>query len=217
VGSTTSSDARSSFSNYGPCLDLFAPGSSIRSTWHTGDTAVNTISGTSMATPHVAGVAALYLQGNPSASAASVADALLNSASAGVVQSAGSGSPSRIVYSPLTIGTTPTPTPTTPTACSLPESYSGSVTGSGDYDLHPRGTYFYSAAGTHKGCLRGPAGADLDLYLWRWNGSAWTTVARGTTTTPNEDVTYAGTPGYYVWRVESYSGSGSYTFAMRRP
>ncbi len=65
VGSTTSSDARSSFSNYGSCLDIFAPGSDITSAWHTSDTATNTISGTSMASPHVAGVAALYLQETP--------------------------------------------------------------------------------------------------------------------------------------------------------
>ena len=63
VGSTTSSDARSSFSNYGTCLDIFAPGSSITSSWSTSDTATNTISGTSMASPHVAGVAALVFRG----------------------------------------------------------------------------------------------------------------------------------------------------------
>src|SRR5262249_12353532 len=55
VGSTTSTDARSSFSNIGPCLDIFAPGSGITSAWFTSDTATNTISGTSMATPHVVG------------------------------------------------------------------------------------------------------------------------------------------------------------------
>ncbi len=55
VGSTTTADARSSFSNFGTCLDIFAPGSSITSAWHTSNTATNTISGTSMASPHVAG------------------------------------------------------------------------------------------------------------------------------------------------------------------
>jgi subtilisin family serine protease len=98
VGSTTSSDARSSFSNYGSCLDLFAPGSSIASAWHTSDTATNTISGTSMASPHVAGVAALYLQGSTTASPATVRNALVNNATAGVVTSAGTGSPNRLLF-----------------------------------------------------------------------------------------------------------------------
>ncbi|HEX8286216.1 MAG TPA: S8 family peptidase, partial [Pyrinomonadaceae bacterium] len=78
VGSTTSTDAKSDFSNVGTCVDLFAPGSSILSSWYTSDTATNTISGTSMATPHVVGVAALYLQGNPSASPATVANQIIS-------------------------------------------------------------------------------------------------------------------------------------------
>ena len=99
VGSTTSSDARSSFSNYGPCLDLFAPGSTIRSAWHTADTASATASGTSMATPHVAGVTALYLQANPSASPSTVQGAIVTTATSNVVSDPGTGSPNRLVYS----------------------------------------------------------------------------------------------------------------------
>jgi subtilisin family serine protease len=98
VGSTTSTDARSSFSNVGTCLDIFAPGSSITSAWSTGDTATRTISGTSMATPHVAGAAALYLSGNRSASPATVTSALTGNATTGVVTNAGSGSPNRLLY-----------------------------------------------------------------------------------------------------------------------
>ncbi|MFE6482767.1 S8 family serine peptidase [Streptomyces sp. NPDC057757] len=97
VGSTTSTDARSSFSNYGSVLDIFAPGSSITSTWNTSDSATNTISGTSMATPHVAGAAAVYLGINPSATPAQVATGLINASSTGVVTNPGTGSPNRLL------------------------------------------------------------------------------------------------------------------------
>ncbi len=76
IGATNSSDTKAKWSNYGNCVDWFAPGVSIKSAWKGSDTATNTISGTSMATPHTAGVAALYLQGNPTASAQTVRDAL---------------------------------------------------------------------------------------------------------------------------------------------
>jgi subtilisin family serine protease len=98
AGSTTSTDARSSFSNIGSCLDLFAPGSSITSAWYTSNTATNTISGTSMASPHVAGAAARYLEGDPSASPAEVSNAIRSNATTGVVTNRGSGSPNRLLF-----------------------------------------------------------------------------------------------------------------------
>ncbi|HVM09771.1 MAG TPA: S8 family peptidase [Acidimicrobiales bacterium] len=85
IGATDSSDAKTSFSNYGSCVDWFAPGRSITSAWHTTDTATNTISGTSMAAPHVAGVAALHLQGNPESAPAQVAGALSDATTKGIV------------------------------------------------------------------------------------------------------------------------------------
>ena len=99
VGSTTTTDARSSFSNFGTCLDLFAPGSGILSSWFSSDTATATLSGTSMASPHVAGVAALYKQANPSASATTIRNAIVNGATTNVVTNAGTGSPNRLLYS----------------------------------------------------------------------------------------------------------------------
>ncbi|MFE2646125.1 S8 family serine peptidase [Streptomyces nigra] len=109
VGATTSTDARASYSNYGSSLDLFAPGSSITSAWNSGDSATNTISGTSMATPHVAGAAALHLADNPTATPAQVASALTAAATSGVVTSPGSGSPNRLLY--VGGGTTTPPGP----------------------------------------------------------------------------------------------------------
>ncbi|MEV5981531.1 S8 family peptidase [Streptomyces sp. NPDC052114] len=97
VGATSNTDARASFSNYGSVLDIFAPGVNIKAGWNTGDTATNTISGTSMATPHVAGAAAVYLAGHTSATPAQVSSALVNGATPNVVTSPGSGSPNKLL------------------------------------------------------------------------------------------------------------------------
>jgi subtilisin family serine protease len=87
IGATGNTDTKTSWSNYGNCVDWFAPGLSITSAWYTNDAATNTISGTSMATPHTAGVAALYLQGNPGASPATVRTALYDNSTKGIVKS----------------------------------------------------------------------------------------------------------------------------------
>ncbi|WP_020670550.1 S8 family peptidase [Amycolatopsis nigrescens] len=110
VASTTNTDARSSFSNIGTCVDIFAPGSSIKSAWIGGNSATNTISGTSMATPHVVGAAALYLAANPSATPQQVRDALVNNGTKNKVTNPGSGSPNVLLYTG-TAGNEPEPTP----------------------------------------------------------------------------------------------------------
>ncbi|GLY52259.1 S8 family peptidase [Lentzea sp. NBRC 102530] len=98
VGSTDRTDARSSFSNLGTCLDIFAPGRDITSAWLTNDEATNTISGTSMATPHVVGAAAVYLGSSPTATPQQVRDALVDNATSDVVTSPGTGSPNKLLH-----------------------------------------------------------------------------------------------------------------------
>lgn len=337
VGSTTNTDARSSFSNYGSCLDIFAPGSNITAAWYTSNSATNTISGTSMASPHVAGVAALYLANNPNATPSQVTSAIINSATPNKVTNAGSGSPNRLLYSLFDGsgggggggggGSNPQPgvlqngvpvtglsgaagsetrytlavpsgasnlsialsggsgdadlyvrfgnPPTTSTydcrpylsgnneTCNIANpqagtyhimvrgyssysgvtlvgsyqsgsgggggggsapcsgsncySFSGTLGGSGQAQVQPNGNYYQSGAGAQRGWLTGPANADFDLELYRWNGFTWTKVAQSISSTSNESINYNGAAGYYYWRIVSYSGSGSYTFWMQTP
>jgi len=86
IGATDRTDTKASWSNYGACVDWFAPGVGITSAWYSSNTATNTISGTSMATPHTAGVAALYLQSNTGNTPQQVRDALFANTSKGVVK-----------------------------------------------------------------------------------------------------------------------------------
>jgi subtilisin family serine protease len=98
VAASTSADAKASFTNYGSCVDIYAPGVNITSTWYTSTTATNTLSGTSSATAHVAGVAALYLSTNPTASTATVSSWLTNNATTGVITNNPPNTPNRLLY-----------------------------------------------------------------------------------------------------------------------
>ncbi|WP_030974922.1 S8 family peptidase [Streptomyces sp. NRRL S-1824] len=97
VASSTVDDEQSSFSNYGSVVDIYAPGSDITSSWNDSDDATNTISGTSMATPHVVGAAAVYLAGHPDATPAEVATALTDGATPDAISNATEGTPNKLL------------------------------------------------------------------------------------------------------------------------
>lgn len=107
VGATTNTDARASFSNWGSCLDIFAPGAGITAARNGTTSGSTTMSGTSMAAPHVAGAAALYLAAYPQAAPAQVTSALTESARQSVVTGAGSGSPTRLLQTSTLGAATP--------------------------------------------------------------------------------------------------------------
>jgi subtilisin family serine protease len=125
VGATDISDNRASFSNFGTCLDIFAPGVNITSAWNTTDTATNTISGTSMATPHVVGAAALILAANPTWTPQQVRDSMVASATPNKVIGPGAGSPNLLLF---TGSTTPPPPPPANDFSIAVSPTSGSVT-----------------------------------------------------------------------------------------
>lgn len=172
VGATTNTDARSSFSNYGTCLDIFAPGSNITSSWNTSDTATNTISGTSMATPHVAGVAALYLQNNPGASALTVRNALVSNATANKVTNPGSGSPNLLLYSLFGGVPNPTATPTNPpnpTPTSTPPPGGTNVVVNPGFESGPTGWTQFSSGGYQIIDTTRPHAGSYSAYLCDYN------------------------------------------------
>ena len=115
VGATTSLDGRTSYSNFGRCVDLFAPGHLVTSAWNTSPTASNTIGGTSMASPHVAGVAALALAANPAASPADVASFITSTATPNRVRYLDASSPNLLLYALGTGGNLAPPAQTSQT------------------------------------------------------------------------------------------------------
>ena len=198
VGATTSLDARAGFSNWGTCVDIFAPGSGITSAYRGSTTAITSMSGTSMASPHVAGIAALYLQGNPSASAATVTSAVLNAATQGIVTDAGTGSPNRLAF----MGSfEPAPI----AAPSSPSSFVATIA-NGSVALK------WGAPVTNGGAVV----TDYVVQYSTSTSTTWTTLADAVSTALTATITDLTNGTAYKFRVAAVNsiGTGSFTTAI---
>ena len=221
VGSTASNDSRSSFSNYGTCLDIYAPGSSITSTWSTSNSATNTISGTSMAAPHVAGVAALYLDDNPNATPAQVQAAIESASVTGKVSDAKSGSPNLLLQN-FAGGGGPVDPPTGGTELSNGVAKTGLSGASSSLSYF---TMEVPAGATDLNFTMSGGSGDADMYV-RF-GSAPTTSTydcrpyrNGNNETCAIDPAQAGTYHVMLRGYSAYSGTsltGSYTGGSTGP
>ncbi|RMH16251.1 MAG: S8 family peptidase [Acidobacteria bacterium] len=221
VGSTTSTDARSSFSNFGTCVDIFAPGSSITSAWHTSDSATNTISGTSMASPHVAGAAALILDENPGWTPDQVKAELTARASADRISNPGTGSPNLLLQvlstNDCNAGAPPPPPP--PSGCPAGFTVFTSTISSGSQT-----TSDFAGSGTFDGRLlcSDPVTADLDLFLdvqsCNFFGCSFSAVASSTSANCDESILTTQGSATYRWRVDHFSGgTQSFTLCVNQP
>lgn len=194
IAATDNTDTRAWFSNVGTCVDAFAPGVDITSTWIGSPTATNTISGTSMSSPHVAGLAALYLKANPTATTATVNATIKSMTVADIVTDPGAGSPNRFA-----------------------RKWTSTLTAVGQNRYQPDGGSWTQGAGRIEGWLYGSSGTNTDLYLEKQSGTSWTMVARSTGSGYREHLTYTGTSGRYRFRVYARSGTGTFDLWANRP
>jgi len=170
VGSTTASDSRSSFSNYGSCTNIWAPGSSVLSAGHASDTASRSLSGTSMACPHVSGAAALVLEADPSKKSSAVLQELLDTAVWDVLTGLKSGDTNALLYvgeggAPPTPTRAPTPAPTRPPGCDSRFSTGPHRDHGGDCKCH-HGTRCFNGTNTNFGCRNSGSRPLHGLYFF---------------------------------------------------
>lgn len=214
VGSSTNRDGRSSFSNFGRCVDIFAPGSNIQSAWINGSNASRSISGTSMASPHVAGAAALLLEQFPSASPQKIEELMLRAATTGTISNVGSGSPNLMLFTRFDFEggepTPPAPEPDPEDPCGGDcEVLSGSMQ-QGDQVILVDS---FRASGKMLAILKAPAGTQFDLILQKRNWLfGWQTVDSVTSPNAPREIEADGDGSQYRWIAEASKGSGEFSF-----
>jgi aqualysin 1 len=164
-----------------------------------------------MASPHVAGVVALYLAREPNSTPTEVATAIVNGSLSGKLTNLGQGSPNRLANISFLAN------PNDGGEDADWTKLNGSLVGRGDYDDYPQGRTYYATRGLQQLWLMGPEETDFDLYLYKWNGRAWVQVARSAGYTSEEKIVYSGQAGSYRIRVHSYAGAGAYQLWHKLP
>jgi len=207
VGSTDNRDYRSDISNYGRCVDIFAPGVDILSTSNKISDYWGALSGTSTASPHVAGVAALYLETNPSSSPRQVRDAIVANGTNGILSQIGTGSPNVFLYSMVSSA------PAGSSSCSG-TLYTGSLSAAGLMDYQSSSDGFNGGNGVYAASMSVPAGAAFTLTLQKKSKRTWSEVV---STNGAQPINYRGKSGVYRWRVTDVAGSGSYALCTATP
>jgi aqualysin 1 len=201
VAASGSNDAFATFSNWGTRVDIIAPGVNITSAWMTTDAATNTISGTSMASPHVAGAAALYLEANPLATPAAVATALIAAATPNRITGAPTGTPNRLLFT--TQGAAPPPPPPAPPAIPTLISPAANAT-----------NVSRTAAVFNWSAPAGATGYNLQIST----NTAFTALVYNNAALTSNTVTLSGLGSRirYYWRVRASNAAGSSAFSASR-
>lgn len=208
VGASTRLDERLYNTNFGPCVDVFAPGLGVETTGVQSQYPVVFVSGTSFSSPYVAGAAALYLETHPTASPAEVQSAIVANATPGVLYNLGDGSPNLLLYSVFDEGGGGTCSGTT---------FGGTLSGTGSADFQSSSVGFAGRGGRYSGNLQIPNGMLFSLALEKKQKTRWSAVATSSGNTGEQTISYNGKSGTYRWKITSVLGTGNYSLCAATP
>lgn len=213
VASSTNKDGLSGFSNIGKCVDIIAPGSRIKGAWTGGRSVTRTVSGTSMASPHVAGVVALYLGKNKSASPTKITNELLKHTVADKVTGRLGETPNKLLQV-WDMGGDSNPDDPKPVDPNMGRCGYKMTSTAKEKGLYAASYFVAKRELTVRGCLDGPSGTDFDLHLQKEGAAGYYTIAVAESDEAVEELVKKIDAGKYRWLVRAYRGEGEYTLSF---